>query len=149
MSNNLEKKDPFVGETFADLRFVRFGCHQRAKPRDFKVHSRQYLLRLSISGYLQFDALLRRICGVFLAGKSFSQRRRTAVTKRRGVATGPKKQLCLSSRRSSFLPSSLQRWAAAASSAASSLRSLLDMSAASFLLGAEVFVAALTVSAMR
>ena len=51
--------------------------------------------------------------GLFLSGQRFPPRRRTAVTKH---WRGPMRhELCLSSCRSSFLPSSLQRWAEAAS----------------------------------
>ena len=56
-SNHLEPKDLFLGETFANLWFVRFGSYQRV----FNVHFRQSLL--GILGCFQFDVpLLRFLC---------------------------------------------------------------------------------------
>ena len=100
-SNNLEPKQLFLSETFAfSLPHAGASASNNLEPK-----------HLFLGEAFAFSLTLLR--GVFLAGQSFPPRRRTAVTKR---WRGPMRQeLCLSSCRSSFLPSSLQRWAEAAS----------------------------------
>ena len=61
MSSYLESKDLFLGETFANLRFVRFGCHLRLATSLLNVHLRQYLL--GVGEYLQFDLPRWRLLG--------------------------------------------------------------------------------------
>ena len=100
-SNNLEPKHLFLGETFAfSLPHAGASASNNLEPK-----------HLFLGETFAFSLTLLR--GVFLAGQSFPPRRRTAVTKR---WRGPMRQeLCLSLCQSSFLPSSLQRWAEAAS----------------------------------
>ena len=67
----------------ADLRFVRFCCHQRAKLHDCKVYLRQCLLGIGSTMFAWRQTFsLTLVRGVVLAGQSFSQLHRTAVTKR-------------------------------------------------------------------
>ena len=94
----------------ADLGFVRLACHLRAKLRECKVYLRQCLL--GIIGYLQFDARPRRCLGRTKLFAAAQDRRHEALRRCPGHL---KQELCLSLRPSSFLPSSLWRWAEAAS----------------------------------
>ena len=105
-SNNLEPKDLFFDETFDNLPFLRLGSHRRA----FDVHLRQCLL--GIGGYHEFDAPRRRFLGWTELPASAQDRHHEARRRWRGPM---RQELCFLSRRSSFLLSSLQRWAEAAS----------------------------------
>ena len=90
-SNSLQPKDLFLGESFANLRFVQFGSHRRA----FDMHSRQCLL--DFGGCLQFDTPPLRFLGK-TESQSFPPR--IAVTKN---WRGPMKQEL-------FLSSSASCW---------------------------------------
>ena len=74
-SNNLEPNDLFLGETFANLLFVQF-CSDQCFQFSFWDNALEDTFSLTL------------IRCVFMAGQSFSPRRRTAVTKRRGTAPG-------------------------------------------------------------
>ena len=64
-SNNLEPKDLFLGEIFANLRFVLFGSHRCA----FNVHFATMLFAWLWSIPSDFSMTLIR--GIFLAEQSF------------------------------------------------------------------------------